>query len=215
MASSIAATTLGRIFGQERPRQLGDAAVVVEPVGRAGGEPLGQRGGRRVIRPARSWGKRHDPRSSLRLADGGLGHQRRQDVGCPFPSQVVEHLERLVGEVDGVAAVEEDVVGDRGEHEVGDRGGVQRGDGRWPACARRRRPIGSRRSAGTSRSSRSAGSAPPSGSSGKRGGRPRVSRETNARPWTSARPRSAGSRWGSTLAIAVSTVRPAPHPAWR
>ena len=49
----------------------------------------------------------------------------------------------------------------------------------------------------------------------KRGGRLRVSRETKASPWTRASGRSAGARSSSTLAIAVSTVRPAPHPASR
>jgi len=43
---------------------------------------------------------------------------------------VVERLERLVGEVDGVATVEEDVVGHRREHDVGDRRCIDGGDGR-------------------------------------------------------------------------------------
>jgi hypothetical protein len=81
------------------------------------------------IMPARSWGKRHDPLSSLRVAEAvpatKVGNNR-----CPFPSEVFEHLERLVGEVDGVATVEEDMVGDSGEHDVGDRGRIDGGDGR-------------------------------------------------------------------------------------
>ena len=43
---------------------------------------------------------------------------------------MIEHLERLVGEVDGVTTVEEDVIGDRRQHEAGDRGRVDRGDRR-------------------------------------------------------------------------------------
>ena len=42
--------------------------------------------------------------------------------------QVVDHLERLVREVDGVPAIQEDVVGDGGEHDVGDRRGIHRGE---------------------------------------------------------------------------------------
>ena len=63
---------------------------------------------------------------------------------------------------------------------------------------------------------RSAGmSAPRSRSMANRGGRLRVSRDTNARPCTSAIGRSASSRSGIKLAIATSTVRPAPQPASR
>ena len=43
---------------------------------------------------------------------GGLGHQRREHVRGRLPAEVFDHLERLVGEVDGVTAVDEDVVGD-------------------------------------------------------------------------------------------------------
>ncbi len=42
-----------------------------------------------------------------------------------------------------------------------------------------------------------------------------MSRDTKPSPCTSASVRSAGSRRGSTLAMAVSTVKPAPHPAAR
>ena len=53
---------------------------------------------------------------------------------------MVERLERLVGEVDGVAAVDEDVVGDGGEHhrlDVGEPVAARRARSR--ACARPRR----------------------------------------------------------------------------
>ena len=64
-------------------------------------------------------------------------------------------------------------------------------------------------------SSRPPGTAASRGANGNRGGRPRVSRDTKASPCTRASARSAGSSRGSTFAIAVSTVRPAPHPASR
>ncbi len=94
------------------------------------GESLGQRGGRRGDHAGEVvW---EPPRPALLAAArrGRLRDQRWQDVGRSLPSQVFEDLEGLVGEVDGVAAVEEHVVGDRSEHHAGDRGGVLCGDRR-------------------------------------------------------------------------------------
>ncbi len=46
----------------------------------------------------------------------GAAHEGGQHVGGGVAADVAERLEGLVGEVDGVAAVDEDVVGDGGEH---------------------------------------------------------------------------------------------------
>ena len=55
---------------------------------------------------------------------------------------------------------------------------------------------------------RSGGMVARSGGSAKRGGWPRVLRETKRSPWTRARGRSCGASAGSTFAIAVSTDEP-------
>ena len=47
---------------------------------------------------------------------GGLAYERWQDLGRRVLPEMVERFERLVREVDGVAAVDEHVVGDGREH---------------------------------------------------------------------------------------------------
>ena len=57
---------------------------------------------------------------------GGLAHEGREDLRRRVRTEVFERLERLVREVEGVAAVDEHVVGDRGEHHRLDVGEVSR-----------------------------------------------------------------------------------------
>ena len=50
---------------------------------------------------------------------GGLLGERGEHGPGTVPAQVAQHLEGFVGEVDRVAPVDEDVVGDGGSHECG------------------------------------------------------------------------------------------------
>ena len=196
----------------------GDADVVVEASAAA---PAARRPGRSAVArarasPARSCGWRHAP---LLLAAARRRPSGRPASGAPrpavVPAEVVEHLERLVGEVDRVAAVDEDVVGDRREHHVGDGGRRRRvGDGRGQG------PLG-----GVGRAGLDEAPVP----RGEPLGRARCCAERQQREprWAAARvarherqpvherERPVGRRRGaaSTLAIAVSTVSPAPQPA--
>ena len=100
---------------EELPREPGDvgeAAVAGGARGDGGVEPglrlgdqhrqvLRMSPGAALLRPGRG---------------GGTAHHRGEHVGCGLLAHVPERLERLVGEVDGVPAVDEDVVGDGGEH---------------------------------------------------------------------------------------------------
>ena len=101
---------------QARPSTSSSPAKVRGPVrrqapGQIGGRP-GQQAGQVVgMAPG---GRLLGPRRAGRL----LGEGRQDTVGVR-PAHVVQHLERLVGEVDGVAAVEEDVVGGGRPHDGG------------------------------------------------------------------------------------------------
>ena len=100
---------------EELPREPGDvgeAAVAGGARGDGGVEPglrLGDQH-RQVVRMS--------PGAALLRPGrgGGTAHHRGEHVGCGLLAHVPERLERLVGEVDGVPAVDEDVVGDGGEH---------------------------------------------------------------------------------------------------
>ena len=72
------------------------------------------------------------PLRALLAAIGGarLAHERRQHRGRGVVADEGERLERLVGEVERVALVDEDVVGGGGEHHGVDVGGRRAGDGR-------------------------------------------------------------------------------------
>ena len=182
---------------------------------------LGERAGERVDRAAGERGVvvRMAPLAELFRArgGGGLAHQCRQDLAGGVLAEVFDRLERLVGEVDRVAAVDEHVVGHGREHHRPRRrpaGPARRARSR--ACARRRPTSGCRRSGGTSRR----GDRPVRLAS--RARRPRSAardcacraRRTSARARARAPGRRASS-WGSRLAIATSTVRPAPQPELR
>ncbi len=66
----------------------------------------------------------------MAVGRGGLGHERRQHPRGRWPAEQPHCLERLVGEVERVALVEEDVVGGRRRHHVVDIGlGDSRNDG--------------------------------------------------------------------------------------
>ncbi len=60
------------------------------------------------------------------LRPRGLRDERREHLTRGVRPEEVERLERLVREVDGVAAVDEHMVGDRREHRCLDRGQVRR-----------------------------------------------------------------------------------------
>ena len=142
------------VVGEELPGEPGDVGEPAVPGG-AGGD----RGVEAGLRARDQLGEvvRVSPRPALLrpAGRGGAAHERGQHVGARRPAHVAERLERLVGEVDGVAAVDEDVVGDRGEHhalDVAERHRTRRAQS--SARARRRRRSGSRRTAGTTRASR-------------------------------------------------------------
>ena len=126
------------IVGQDRPGQPGHAAVVVEAVGagRPGRQPFRQPGRGLSDHAGQVVGVAPRPPLLAAGGGGGLGDEGGEDVGGALRPEVLEHLEGLVGEVDRVPAVEEHVVGDRGEHHVGDDGAVGGGDGRG------QRPLG-------------------------------------------------------------------------
>ena len=62
-------------------------------------------------------------------------YEAGEHLACVLPADVVEHLERLVAEVDDVAGVEVDPVGRRGDHHIGNlRGGYAEADRRVKAA---------------------------------------------------------------------------------
>ena len=65
------------------------------------------------------------PRLLGAVGERGLTHERRQELGRGLAPHVVERLERLVGEVERVTAVDEHVVGDRGEDHALDVGAAR------------------------------------------------------------------------------------------
>ncbi len=209
------ADDLGRLLGQERPRQLGDAAVVVESVASGCGESLGQRGGRRGDHAGEVVGEPPRPALLAATGRGGLGHQRRQDVGrrshprCSSTSNallvksMVWPPSRKTWSVTAANMMSATVVASTcGDGRCqGALGGVGRaGLDEPPVPAARADRRAAHRRAGA------AGTAAPD--RGCRGTRT-PGRGPAPDAW------SAGSRWGSTLAIDVSTVSPAPHPASR
>ncbi len=116
------------------------------------------------------------PPTAARPRSGAPGSAARA-AASPSPD-MAERLERLVGEVECVALVDEDVIGDRGLHEaldIGERGaGVDRGRehtlGRVLGSRLDEAPVPVREP------SRRRASSVRSGSIAKRGARPRVSR---------------------------------------
>ena len=146
----------------------------------------------RRARPGRGGGStRRSPRCGRRAQVW-----RTSDVTTPAwasPTSA-DGLERLVGEVQRVALVDEDVVGRRREHHPLGRAEVAG----WRRCVASARSAASDERVSTKRRyqpptcSRSWPPSPRAGS-GKRGARPRVSRLTKASAWTSASGRSDGS----------------------
>ena len=146
----------------------------------------------------------------------GLAHERGQDLARRVLAEVLDRLERLVREVDGVAAVDEHVVGDGREHHRLDVGeparlrerGLERALGRVGRAGVDEAPVPApepvdRHVLRLERADREA-----------RRVVARVARDE--REAVHERERLVvGSSCGSRLAIATSTVRPAPHPVLR
>ena len=211
-ASTSASTTAYGIVGED--------AATPRPATSAYAAGAGCRAWRASRSATRSCGWRQARRLLRALGRGGLLHERRQrrDAAVSAPT-CVERFERLVGEVDRVATVDEHVIGDRGEHHrVRPRRGrraVERGGEHALGPVGRR---GCRRTGGTSSREPLAGDRRRS-RAGRRpsaAGALAVSRgEERAGRARARAARSSASRWGSTFAIATSTVRPAPHPVLR
>ena len=117
---------LGRVLAQELPRQ-GLHLIVVQPFGtrRAGGEQLRQPFLGLAHEPGQVVGMA--PLALLLVAAGGRGlrHKGGEHAGGGVPPQQLDRLEGLVGEVDGVAAVQEDVIGRGRRHDVAENGSRQ------------------------------------------------------------------------------------------
>ena len=117
------------VVGEELPPEFGDVLI-------------GQLAAQRFAFTPRSRqtlvGAQHERGEVVRVAPlaallrtrsrGRLAHERRQHGAGGVGADVAERLERLVREVDGVAAVDEDVVGHRREHHPFDVLGVARRD---------------------------------------------------------------------------------------
>ena len=145
-----------------------------------------------------------------------LADERREDLAGRVLAEVFDRLERLVGEVDRVAAVDEHVVGHRREHHVLDVGetvrlgqcGLERALGRVGRAGFDEAPVPGFQPVARE-ALRLAARRPRIAAHGCS-----VSRATKPSPCTSASAWSSASRWGRRLAIATSTVSPAPQP-WR
>ena len=205
-----------RDLGEELPRELGDVGEAAVAGGARRQMAASSRGCVWAISTGRSCGWRHVPLCSDQVADGGTAHQRGEHVGCGRLAQVLERLERLVGEVDGVTAVDEDVVGDGGEHHALRRRRARPvPPARSRARARPRRPSGSRRTGGTTRRAGPVRiSSAVSNGAQREAGRVVARVAGDEREPVHQRERAVGSSSvGSTFAIAMSTVSPAPQPA--
>ena len=181
---------------------------------RARGQRLGQLGERAVEQ--RDEVDRVPPRVRLLhpLGDGELRRQRREHRLGALPAGDVERLERLVDEVERVAAVEVAVVGRGGEEHVGElvrrRAAADGGD------ERALRALGVAHldeAAEPAREPRRAPAlGPGSGSSGKRGGSTgRVGGDVGE-PVVERRGAVAGSSRGTRFMKQVSVVRPRNQP---